>query len=256
MLESIMNFLKTNVGILDIIDIGIISFVIYRILLLLRGTRAFYMLITIIILIVFFGISDFLGLKTISWVLSNMTGYFFVALVVIFQPEFRRALASFGESKFFEKSTPLNTVMVDELSKGSVNLANRKIGALIVFQRNTNISHYIENLGVKIDSLLTKDLLLSIFIPYSPLHDGAIIVNGSRIEYAGAILPLTKREDISSQYGTRHRAAIGITEETDAVVVVISEERGEISLVVGGNIYPNLDGPSLKEHLSDIFKIQ
>ena len=214
------------------------------------------MLITIVILMAVLVISDFLGLKTIRWVLSNMTGYLFLALVVIFQPEFRRALASIGESKFFERTTTLNSVMVDELTKGSVNLANKKVGAIIVFQRNTNISHYIENLGVKVDSLLTKDLLITIFMPYTPLHDGAVIVNGSRIEYAGAILPLTKRADINSQYGTRHRAAIGITEETDAVVIVVSEERGEISLVVGGTIYPNLDGQSLKEHLSNIFKIQ
>ena len=144
--------------------------------------------------------------------------------------------------------------MESQLVRTATILANRQLGALIIIQRNTDIAHYV-TLGQKIDSIVSKDLLLSIFIPYSPLHDGAVLLEGSRLTYAGCILPLTKREDIAQQYGTRHRAAIGITEETDAVVIVVSEERGEISVTEGGNIIPNLDANALRETLSKLIKI-
>lgn len=255
MMEVIANFFRSYFNIIDVIDIALISYIIYRILLLLRGTRAIYMLITIILLMVILAISEVLDLRVTRWVLSNMSGYFFLALIIIFQPELRRALAFIGESKFFERSVSLNTQLVEELVKTATILANRQLGALIVIQRNTDLSHYI-TLGSKMDSVVTKELLLSVFIPYSPLHDGAVILDGSRISYAGCILPLTKRDDIAQQYGTRHRAAIGITEETDAVVIVVSEERGEISLAVEGNIIPNLDASMLRNRLSSIFKIK
>ncbi len=193
-------------------------------------------------------------LRVTGWVLSNMSGYLFLGLIIIFQPELRRALAFIGESKFFERTVSLNSQIVDELVRTATILANRQLGALIIIQRNTDISHYV-TLGQKIDSVVSKDLLLSIFIPYSPLHDGAVILEGTRLTYAGCILPLTKREDIAQQYGTIHRAAIGITEETDAVAIVVSEERGEISVSVGGQIIPNLDANALKETLGEIIKI-
>ncbi len=253
-MATIIDFIRNYVSILDVIDVTLVSYVIYRLLLLLRGTRAIYMLVTILILILILGLSDFVGLRLTGWILSNMSGYLFLALIIIFHPEIRRALAFIGESKFFERTVSLNTQIVDELVRTATILANRQLGALIIIQRNTDISHYV-TLGQKIDSVVSKDLLLSIFIPYSPLHDGAVILEGTRLTFAGCILPLTKREDIAQQYGTRHRAAIGITEETDAVVIVVSEERGEISVTVGGNIIPNLDANSLKETLGDIIKI-
>ena len=246
MITTIFEFIKNYVSIIDVIDITFISYIIYRILLLLRGTRAIYMLVSIMILLVLLGLSD--------WVLSNMSGYLFLALIIIFQPEIRRALAFIGESKFFERSVTLNSQIVDELVRTATILANRQLGALIIIQRNTDITHYV-TLGQKIDSVVSKDLLLSIFIPYSPLHDGAVLLEGTRLTYAGCILPLTKREDIAQQYGTRHRAAIGITEETDAVAIVVSEERGEISVTEGGNIIPNLDANGLRETLSKLIKI-
>ncbi|MDE7168767.1 MAG: diadenylate cyclase CdaA [Mucispirillum sp.] len=253
MLGTLFNFIHTYVSVRDIIDIALISYIIYRILLLLRGTRAIYMLVTIIILMVMMGVSSAVGLRVTHWVLNNMSGYLFLALMIIFQPEMRRALAFIGESKFFERSVSLNSQIVDELVRSSTILANRQLGALIVIQRNTDLAHYV-TIGQKIDSVVSKDLLLSIFIPYSPLHDGAVLLVDSRLTYAGCILPLTKRDDINQQYGTRHRAAIGVTEETDAVAIVVSEERGEISIAVGGKIIPNLDANMLKETLSSIFK--
>lgn len=254
-MTTVLEFIKSYVSIVDVIDVAFISYIIYRILLLLRGTRAIYMLVTIMILLLILSLSDFVGLRVTGWVLSNMSGYLFLALIVIFQPELRRALAFIGESKFFERTVSLNSQIVDELVRTATILANRQLGALIVIQRNTDISHYV-TLGQKIDSVVSKDLLLSIFIPYSPLHDGAVLLEGTRLTYAGCILPLTKREDIAQQYGTRHRAAIGITEETDAVAIVVSEERGEISVSVGGKIIPNLDANTLKETLGEIIKIK
>lgn len=254
-MTTVLEFIKNYVSIVDVIDVAFISYIIYRILLLLRGTRAIYMLVTIMILLLILSLSDFVGLRVTGWVLSNMSGYLFLALIIIFQPELRRALAFIGESKFFERTVSLNSQIVDELVRTATILANRQLGALIIIQRNTDISHYV-TLGQKIDSVVSKDLLLSIFIPYSPLHDGAVLLEGTRLTYAGCILPLTKREDIAQQYGTRHRAAIGITEETDAVAIVVSEERGEISVSVGGKIIPNLDANTLKETLGEIIKIK
>ncbi len=254
-MTTVLEFIKSYVSIVDVIDVAFISYIIYRILLLLRGTRAIYMLVTIMILLLILSLSDFVGLRVTGWVLSNMSGYLFLALIIIFQPELRRALAFIGESKFFERTVSLNSQIVDELVRTATILANRQLGALIIIQRNTDISHYV-TLGQKIDSVVSKDLLLSIFIPYSPLHDGAVLLEGTRLTYAGCILPLTKREDIAQQYGTRHRAAIGITEETDAVAIVVSEERGEISVSVGGKIIPNLDANTLKETLGEIIKIK
>lgn len=254
-MTTVLEFIKSYVSIVDVIDVAFISYIIYRILLLLRGTRAIYMLVTIMILLLILSLSDFVGLRVTGWVLSNMSGYLFLALIIIFQPELRRALAFIGESKFFERTVSLNSQIVDELVRTATILANRQLGALIIIQRNTDISHYV-TLGQKIDSVVSKDLLLSIFIPYSPLHDGAVLLEGIRLTYAGCILPLTKREDIAQQYGTRHRAAIGITEETDAVAIVVSEERGEISVSVGGKIIPNLDANTLKETLGEIIKIK
>ena len=254
-MTTVLEFIKSYVSIVDVIDVAFISYIIYRILLLLRGTRAIYMLVTIMILLLILSLSDFVGLRVTGWVLSNMSGYLFLALIIIFQPELRRALAFIGESKFFERTVSLNSQIVDELVRTATILANRQLGALIIIQRNTDITHYV-TLGQKIDSVVSKDLLLSIFIPYSPLHDGAVLLEGTRLTYAGCILPLTKREDIAQQYGTRHRAAIGITEETDAVAIVVSEERGEISVSVGGKIIPNLDANTLKETLGEIIKIK
>lgn len=252
---ELLKSIATVFTIKDLIDIVIVSYVIYRLLLLIKGTRAIYMLITIVILMLFLGLSEIVGLRVTSWVLNNLSGYFFLSLIVLFQPEIRRALAFIGESNFFEKPTNMNSKVVDELVRSATILANRQLGALIIIQRNTDLTHYVQ-VGQHIDSLVSKDLLLSIFIPYSPLHDGAVLLEGMRLTYAGCILPLTKREDISQVYGTRHRAAIGITEETDAVAIVVSEERGAIAVVMNGTITSELDAAMLRETLEHIFSLK
>ncbi len=254
MIETMRTIISTF-SIIDVIDIALISYVVYRILLLIRGTRAIYMLISIFLLLLLLGFSQIVGLRVTSWALNNLSGYLFLTLIIIFQPEVRRALAFIGESNFFETATSLNSRVVDELVRSATILANKQLGALIIIQRNTDLTHYVQ-LGQHIDSIVSRDLLLSIFIPYSPLHDGAVLLEGSRLTYAGCILPLTKREDISQMYGTRHRAAIGITEETDAVAIVVSEERGAIAVAMNGTITSELDANMLRDTLSHIFNLK
>ncbi len=249
---TLLSFLS-SVKVKDIIDIIIISFLVYKILILLKGTRAAYMLITIMLIVILLGFSEWLGLQVTSWVLNNLSGYLLIVLVVIFQPEIRRALAFIGESNFFEKKVPLNSSILDILVRSTNILANRQLGALIVIERNTKLNPYF-SAGQYIDSEISKDIIISLFIPYSPLHDGAVIISGSRLAYAATILPLTEKEDLPSDFGTRHRAAIGITEETDAVAIVVSEERGAISVAHNGKIYSDLDANSLTDILESIFR--
>lgn len=253
MIDVLMDFV-TSLTVYDLIDILIISFIVYRLLLLIKGTRALYMLVSILMLLVFSAISKFIGLRTTGWVLDNFSGYLFLTIIILFQPEIRRALASFGESKFFGVSSELSSVELDEIIKAAIILANRQIGALIVLQRGTDITHYVQ-IGTRVDSVVTRDLLMSIFIPYSPMHDGAVIVSDGRLKYAGCILPLTKREDLNRSLGTRHRAAIGITEETDAVAIVVSEEKGSMSVAAGGNLTTELDAEMLRQTLGHLFSL-
>lgn len=251
-----MEFLNDLIGtvtVFDVIDVAIISYIVYRLLLLIKGTRALYMLVSIMLLLILSGVSKYLGLKTTGWVLNTFSGYLFLTLVVLFQPEIRRALATIGESKLFGESTRISSQDIDEIIKAAVTLANRRIGALIVLQRNTDITHYVQ-IGGKIDGQVNRDLLISIFIPYSPMHDGAVLVADGRIKYAGCILPLTKREDINRSFGTRHRAALGITEETDAICVVVSEEKGTVSVAAGGKLTTELDAEMLRQTLAHLFE--
>ncbi len=249
---TLLSFLS-SIKVKDIIDIIIISFLVYKILMLLKGTRAAYMLITIMLIVILLGFSEWLGLQVTSWVLNNLSGYLLIVLVVIFQPEIRRALAFIGESNFFEKKVPLNSSILDILVRSTNILANRQLGALIVIERNTKLNPYF-SAGQYIDAEISKDIIISLFIPYSPLHDGAVIISGSRLAYAATILPLTEKEDLPSDFGTRHRAGIGITEETDAVAIIVSEERGAISVAHNGKIFTDLDANSLTDILESIFR--
>jgi uncharacterized protein (TIGR00159 family) len=253
-----MDFLRNiffSVTVIDFLDMAIMAFLIYKVLQIMKGTGVFYMLIPIIGVIVMMPLTQIFGLRTTNWMLSNFTGYLLVMLVILFQPELRRALLVLGESRFLRRSSNSAYKMLEEVVRSATILANRQIGALIVFQRKIDLTNIV-TLGQKMDSEVSRDLLLSIFIPYSPLHDGAVIIGNSRLTYAACILPLTKREDISKSYGTRHRAAFGITEETDAVAVVVSEERGVISLVVGSIISTELDAESLKTSLIEILGVK
>ncbi|WP_022849742.1 diadenylate cyclase CdaA [Limisalsivibrio acetivorans] len=237
----------------DIVDIAIISFVIYRLLLLIRGTRALQMLSGVLVLVLISFFSKYMGLRTTTWVLSNFTGYLFITLIVLFQPEIRRALAVFGETRVLGNPNKSTVKVLDELVRAASILANRQIGALVVLEGNTNLSHYIET-GEPIDAIVSKEMLISIFIPYSPLHDGAVIIKDGLIERAGCILPLSKKTDIGNNYGTRHRAALGITEETDAVCVVVSEEKGSITIAHNGVLSEELDAEQLKVRLKELYE--
>ncbi len=240
----------------DIVDILVVWFVIYRLFIAIRGSRAVHMIVGLFILMVVSFISQWIQLRTINWILQNFWTIWVLAVVVLFQPELRRTLADVGKHRFFaafhrmEKAT-----LIEEIVRAAVNMASRKIGALIVFENETKLHNYVEA-GVTIDAQVSRELLGSIFNPKSPLHDGAVIIRNGRIAAAGCFLPLTLDQKISQEMGTRHRAALGITEETDAVIVVISEETGSISLAMGGGIIQDLDAISLRRNLQQIFEPQ
>ena len=233
----------------DVVDILVITFIIYHALLLIKGTRGWQMTLGIISLSLFYAVIRFLELRTIEWLFANFFTYFIFALIVIFQSEIRRGLAQIGRGRFFPRFFPRLTGKkgqgrFDEIILAATTLSSKKIGGLIVIEREIGLRNYIES-GIKLDAFLTYDLLLTIFNPRSPLHDGAVIIQRNRISAAACFLPLTLDPYLSKELGTRHRAAIGITEESDAVAVVISEETGNTSAVVGGEIMRGLDGPRL-----------
>lgn len=238
----------------DVVDILLVAFVIYRIFLLIKGTRALQMLVGLAFLVVAYVVSQVFELFTLHWILNAFLSSVILVVVVLFQNEIRRALAHVGMNPFLaSREAGAGWAQgVEELIKASVSLANKKIGALIVLQRETDLSDYVEH-GVRLDAALTKELLLSVFLPYSPIHDGAVMVREGRVEWAGCFLPLTTRADVDKALGTRHRAALGVTEETDAVVIVVSEETGAISVVLNGRITRNLDGASLRRVLLRLY---
>jgi diadenylate cyclase len=247
--EALANYRLFN----DTVDIALVYYLFYRLLLLIKGTRAFQMLVGIGLIVLILGASRFFEFYTLDWLLRSFWSQFVLAVVVLFQPEIRRTLARVGETYFFTSMSPgEGSKFVDETVKASVSMANKRIGALIVLERDTNLSTIVE-MGTELDAKVTKELLTSIFLPYSPIHDGAAIIRSGRVVAAGCFLPLTLSSNLSKSLGTRHRAAVGLTEETDAVVIVVSEETGEISVVIGGEIEPNVDAPRLRSIVSDLF---
>jgi diadenylate cyclase len=237
----------------DTVDIALVYYVFYRILLLIKGTRAFQMLIGIGLILVVLFASQFLEFHTLDWLIHSFWSQIVLAVVILFQPEIRRTLAQVGDRRLFRSLSPVEGPrFIEETVKAAVSMANKRIGALIVLERETDLSTIVE-IGTELDAKVTKELLVSIFLPYSPIHDGAAIIRSGRLVSAGCFLPLTLSSNLSKALGTRHRAAVGLTEETDAVVVVVSEETGEISVVRDGAIEHNADAPALRKTLSDIF---
>ncbi len=241
----------------DIVDILIVSYVIYRIIILLQGTLASRMILSIIFLFFLMKISEssFFKLHTLNWLLTHFWSIAFIALIILFQPELRRALARFGYYNLFSQGKQKDLYVIEEITKATSTFSTKKIGALIVLERETGLEP-IKDLGIKIDAIVSSELLRVIFFPNSPLHDGAVIIKDDRIDSAGCFLPLTQNPDLPIYLGTRHRAAIGITEETDAVVVVVSEERGTISICMDGKIYELNDPMELKNALLEIYKLK
>ncbi len=235
---------------LDALDIALVAFIIYRIILLIKGTRAVQMLLGLAVIMAVYVGSQVTELYTLQWILDNFLSSIVLVIVVIFQSDIRRALMHVGRNPFFaDAAYREETRIIDELVAAAVNLASKRVGALIVIERETGLKSFME-VGVEIDAKISADLISAIFMPASPIHDGALVLQRGRLMKAGCFLPLTENPDISKNLGTRHRAAIGLTEAVDAVAIVVSEETGKISVVVGGRITRDLDSKSLRRILT------
>lgn len=251
---GMFDFLKNFRWLLDLLDIALVAFIIYRIILLIKGTRAVQMLIGLaVILLVYIG-SQIGGLYTLHWLLDNFLSSIILVIIVIFQNDIRRALIHVGRNPFFADVTfRAEDESIGEIVKACVAMASKRIGALIVIERETGINDFLE-VGIEIDAKVCSELIISIFLPYSPIHDGALVLQHGRLTRSGCFLPLSQNPDISKQLGTRHRAAIGLTELVDAVAVVVSEETGKVSVVLGGKITRDLDAAGLKRVLTRVLE--
>lgn len=245
---SYLTDLNWNDWIKDIIDVGIVSYIIYKIVLLVRGTRAVQLLKGILVLIAVWAISTWFNLYTLKWLMNQMFTFGVVSILIIFQPELRRVLEQLGRGKLFARTSSLDRDVVieqiDGVMKAVQHMASRKIGALIVFERDTGVNELIES-GIQMESRITSELLINIFTPNTPLHDGAVIIRGNQIMAAGCYLPLSENPFISKELGTRHRAAIGVSEVCDAISIIVSEETGQVSLALNGMIVRDINEESL-----------
>ncbi|PID71446.1 MAG: TIGR00159 family protein [Desulfobulbus propionicus] len=236
----------------DIADILIVSYFIYRIMLLIRGTRAVQMLAGIAVILVVYFISGKFDLLTLNWVFKTFLSSIILLIIIVFQADIRRALTQVGNSPF-QKTEDVDLQDIEEIVQSATYLAKRKIGALIVIERNTGLRDYVES-GFRLDARLCHELIVSIFLPSSPMHDGGVIIHHGKIHSAGCLLPLSKNTRIDRKFGTRHRAALGLSEETDAVIVVVSEETQDISLVRQGRIATLYDAKALHTALRSILQ--
>lgn len=235
----------------DVIDILLVSVLIYQAFLLLKGTRALQTFFALSFLFLLFWFSDRFEIRTVRAILGSLFENWILILILLFHQDIRRALSSFGQTRFFSRQLDLEQgQVVEEIVRSCVSLANKKIGALLVMERVADVSDFIEA-GVDLDAKVSRELLTSIFIPVSPLHDGAVLIRDSRIIKAGGFLPLSLNPLVSKALGTRHRAALGITEETDAVCVVVSEEKGSISYASSGRITHDLESSQLRKMLME-----
>lgn len=236
-----------------VVDILIMAALIYRLLLLIRGTRAMQMVLGIIILIgSAFLLSQLYPLTTLKWMMDKFYSSIIIIIVILFQEDIRRVLSRMGKKSFIPTNENVSSKQIlDEITRAATSLASKKIGALIVIERNIILSRYVD-VGVLLDSRISKELIECIFYPSSPIHDGAIIIQQGRIAAAGCFLPLTRDENVDAHFGTRHRAAIGISQETDALAIAVSEENAAISLVVDGNVSRDLDPKELRKALRSL----
>jgi diadenylate cyclase len=238
---------------LAILDISLLSVVIYRLLLLIRGTRAVQMFIGLLTIIVLSITADWLSLGGLNWLIANLKTVWVIAFLILFQPELRRGLSQIGQSRFFARFLAGTRFgVLGEVVKAVEELSEERVGGLIVLERNSGLRNFVET-GTRLDAIVTSELLLTIFTPHTTLHDGAVIVRGDRVVAAGCILPLSQNPRLSQSLGTRHRAALGLAEETDAVVIVVSEETGGISIAADGKLVRRLDEGTLRSELSRRF---
>jgi len=252
-MESLINFRFFW----DTLDILLVALIFYYILKLIEGTRAAQILFGLAIVVLLYFASESTGLFTLNWLLEHFLGSIILIAVILFQNDIRKALANLGKRPLLLRFRKVlsEEKTVDEIVKASTFLASRKIGALIAIERNSTLEDFVE-LGMALDSHVSREIIISIFNPTSPLHDGGIIIGHSRILSAGSFFPLETDPDLERSLGTRHRAAIGLSSETDALVVVVSEETGMISLTIQGEIKRGLDATSLNNNLLDLLNIK
>lgn len=252
-------FLLSTIRITDVIDIFIVSFMFYKLFALIRGTRATQLIKGILFIFIGSKLSEFFKLYTISWILNNAVTVGFIAILIVFQPELRRILEHIGNNKLlkpvnFEESRS-NANVIEEIVKATYSLAGKKIGALMVLERKTGLRDIIET-GISLNSDISYELLMNIFIPNTPLHDGAVVISNDHIIAASCFLPLTDNKQISMELGTRHRAGIGISEKSDAIVIVVSEETGYVSICEKSKINRNVSKEYLLNYLIENFVVE
>ena len=244
--------LVSTIGVLDIIDIVVVAYFLYRVYLMLKNTRAATLVKGLLVLVGFMIICRTLNLHVISWLLEKSMTVIMVALPVVFQPELRRALKQIGRGKLFRKGSELDeqeiNAMLDAIASATKAMSAAKVGALMVFERATGLVERIET-GVPIDGLVSSGLIQNIFVKDTPLHDGAVIIRGNRVVAACCLLPLTENRNLSQELGTRHRAAIGLSEQSDAMILVVSEETGAISIARNGELMRYLTVDDVKDIL-------
>jgi diadenylate cyclase len=252
-LAGLRQLVRLDVGVRDVVDILLVAVVFYLVLLAVRGTRAASMLWGILVLTATYVLATALDLITLATILREVLFYLPLAIIVLFQHEIRRILAAVGRTRLLRWFSSLSPreVLVNEIVLACETLVARRHGALIVIERGEGLRTYADT-GIPLDAQLTYDLLVNVFVPGTPLHDGAALVQGNRIAAAGCFLPLSTRADLSTEYGSRHRAALGIAEETDAVAVVVSEERGALAVAENGQLHSGLDARALRYLLMEL----
>jgi diadenylate cyclase len=239
-----------------LIDVLIVAFLFYRLLILVRGTRAIQMFLGLVALVILSVIAEWLRLSALNWLLASLRTVWVIAFIIIFQPELRKALTQIGQSRLFNRFVTVEEFgYLSEIQNGVERASRKGLGALIVIERNVGLKNYIET-GTPIEATVSAELLETIFTPPSPLHDGAVVLSGNQILAAGCILPLSENPALERRLGTRHRAAVGLTEETDAIVIVVSEETRQISIAENAQLTRNLQIGELKSRLSALLKIK
>jgi diadenylate cyclase len=238
--------------ILDVVDILIVAFLFYHVFLLVRGTRAAQMFLGLVGILVLTALAEFARLSALNWLLTSLRTVWVVAFLIIFQPELRKGLSQVGNSWLFRRLVRFEeTSRLGEIEDALINLSRKGLGAILVLERNTGLRAFAET-GTTLDAALSAELIETIFTPPSPLHDGAVIIRGNQIVAAGCILPLSQNPNWERSLGTRHRAAVGLSEETDALCLIVSEETRSISIAERGNLIRNIDPTSLKGILSRV----
>ena len=250
-----------KVSVIDVLEIVILAFVIYHVALWIKNTRAWTLLKGIIVLLACYVIAYILGMNVIVWIFERTISIGITALMIVFQPELRRALEELGQKNIVSTLIPFDDTRnqnerfsersINEIVKATVEMAKVKTGALIIIEKDIDLSEY-ERTGIELDSTISSQLLINIFEHNTPLHDGAVIIRGDRIVSATCYLPLSDNMGLSKELGTRHRAGVGITEVTDSLTIIVSEETGRISVAVGGKLLRNIDGDLLKKKLTEM----